>query len=227
MTTMKTGKSFIYLYPELDILAFEISVNSYGFKISREKEFRKRFKTANDEQKITIEAEYKAEAIKEFGEVYKRTLNLCIDQRYRQKGFEIVYALLDGSPISEVIVLQDNDRVINVGMDAKTHRTKVKGKYPYPDTDYILAQLGKPRILRVGGFHMWDCVEKVAKRAYEKRIDVLVDEDLTEFFGFQIKRPKFKIDSYPNYDPKNLGGGNMFEEFIRARKGKPWLWQDY
>jgi hypothetical protein len=60
---------------------------------------------------------------------------------------------------------------------------------------------------------MWDCVEKLAKTAYEKGIDVLVDEDLTEFFSERLKDPNFKIDKYPTYNPRE-GGDFCFKEFI-------------
>lgn len=121
-----------------------------------------------------------------------------------------------------MVNLQPDDKIIPVGIDFKTH---ISDPPVYPDSDIILAKLGNP--LRIGGFHMWDCVEKVAQRAYEKGIDTLVDEDLTEFFAFLIKRDSFAIDRYPSYDPRKYFDTVDFEFFMRARRGKPWLWQDY
>ena len=104
-----------------------------------------------------------------FRQKYKTTLNRCIDVRYGQKGFKINYVVFDGSSVSDIIELQKSDKVIEVGLDFKTHTTKrVNGEYPYPDQDYILNQLGKTNVIRIAGFHMWDCVEKLAKRAYER-----------------------------------------------------------
>ena len=60
-------------------------------------------------------------------------------------------------------------------MDAKTHRTKRADEtYPYPDQDYMLDQVLPANHIRVAGFHMWDCVEKFARRAHERGVDVLV-----------------------------------------------------
>lgn len=157
-----------------------------------------------------------------FKEKYSKMLNQCIDARYRQKGFEISYAIFDNHEISDMVNLQPDDKIIPVRIDFKTHIS-----YPpvYPDPDIILAKLGNP--LRIGGFHMWDCVQKLAERAYEKGIDTLVDEDLTEFFAFCIKQEPFAIDKYPSYDPRKYLDESTFESFMSARRGKPWLWQDY
>lgn len=157
----------------------------------------------------------------DFKEFYKLKLDSCIDKRYRQKGFNINYFIFDDSKVSDIIVLRDSDKVKFVGLDYKNHVEEKK----YPNEDYILNQLGKIDILRIGGFHMWDCVERIAKRAYKKRIDTLVDEDLTEFFTNRIKKDNFQEDKYPTYNPDR--NSCFFESFIEARKNKPWLWQKY
>ncbi len=157
-----------------------------------------------------------------FKQKYKSLLNRCIDVRYRQKGFDINYVIFDGSSVSDVIELRETDRIIKVGLDFKTHTTK----HLYPDPDFILDQLGDVKIIRIAGFHLWDCVEKLARRAYERELDTLVDEDLTELFASRIKDPDFRIDKYPTYNPRKYGD-SMFEIFMEARRNKPWLWQDY
>jgi len=44
------------------------------------------------------------------------------------------------------------------------HRTKnADGTYPYPDQGYILNQFMPVESLRVAGFHLWDCVQRLAK----------------------------------------------------------------
>jgi len=192
-------KQFVFLYPIPEIINFEIENHGWS-------------------EKGGIDA---------FRQKYKTTLNRCIDIRYRQNGFGINYSVFDGSPVSDVIELQKSDKIIEVGLDFKTHRTKqLNGEYPYPDQDYILNQLNGTSVIRIAGFHMWDCVEKLAKRAYERGLDTLVDEDLTEFFTGRLRDPDFKIDKYPTYNPRKHQE-SMFDMFMEARKERPWLWQNY
>jgi hypothetical protein len=160
---------------------------------------------------------------------YAEVLNRAIDLRYRQQGFGINYVVFDRHPISDIVKIQPADRIIEVGIDFKTHTTKQpNGEYPYPNPDNILNQLTALRILRVGGFHLWDCVDKLARRAYEKGVNVLVDEDLTEILPLRLTDEDFAVNRYPSYNPRagELGKG-WFELFMQARKNKPWLWQDY
>lgn len=162
-----------------------------------------------------------------FRRKYKKTLNTSIDQRYRQKGFGVNYVVFDGHAVSDAIELQASDRIINAGMDFKTHITKQSnGEYAYPNPDKILDQLGNTDTVRIGGFHLWDCVERLAQTAHKRGLDVLVDEDLTEIFGMMIQNPNFRTDTFPSYDPKKAGKA-VFDIFMQARKTRPWLWQDY
>ena len=186
-------KEFIFLYPIPQIIDFEIKNHSWSERGSINT-FRKR---------------------------YSDVLNRCIDQRYRQKGFGVNYAIFDDCVVSDVINLRPEDKIIKVGIDFKIHTAEKV----YPDQDYILSQLNEMMIIRIAGFHMWDCVEKLAKRAYEKGLNVLVDEDLTEFFLQRLKDKNFRTDKYLTYQPKRQG--SMFKDFIEARKQRPWLWQNY
>ncbi|MGM5488182.1 MAG: hypothetical protein ACQESG_04500 [Nanobdellota archaeon] len=52
---------------------------------------------------------------------FRRALNRSIDERYRQQGFGINYAIFEGSEISDMIRLQPTDHVIEVGIDFETH----------------------------------------------------------------------------------------------------------
>src|SRR4030042_599587 len=192
-------KQFIFLYPIPQIINFEIENNGW-----REKK-----------------------GIDFFKKKYKHTLNACIDVRYRQMDYKINYAIFDDTPVSEIINLHSSDTIIKVGLDFKTHTTKQSNReYPYPNQDYILNQLGEVSIIRIAGFHMWDCVERLAKRAYERRIDTLVDEDLTEFFTGRLRDPNFRINKYPTYNPRKDGQIGL-KFFMEARRERPWLWQKY
>lgn len=157
-----------------------------------------------------------------FSKLYSEKLNECIDLRYRQKNFKINYVIFNDTRVSKIINVRKEDKIIKAGLDFITHCKKKV----YPEQDFIINQLEDIRQLVVGGFHMWDCVEKFAKRAYEREINVLVDEDLTEFFAGRLKDSDFKTNTYPTYNPKKNCGG-LFEFFINARKERPWLWQDY
>lgn len=162
-----------------------------------------------------------------FKSCYSKKLNSCIHYRYRKKGFSIVYAIFNDSQVAEIIQLQSRDRIIHVGMDSITYRTKgSNGEYSYSDQDFILNQIVPVEFLRVGGFHMWSCVEKLARRAHARGINVLVDEDLTEFFAGRLNNKDFRIKSYPTYDARKLQK-DMFGLFMSARKNKPWLFQNY
>ena len=229
MTDRKQGKAFIFLYPETDIFDFEINGGAYSFSDKeKERQFKERIdKSESDEEKEAIRAEAVKEIRAEFRQVYSSKLNQCIDARYRRNGFSIFYAIFDGSHVSDVLDVRPEDKVIQVGMDEITHRTKrPDGTYPYPKRDYIIDQMEPLDTLWVGGFHMWDCVRKLAIRAHQRGIATLVDEDLTEFFASRIKRSDFRIEEFPGYNPKSEGERN-YSFFMRPRKGKPWYYQKY
>lgn len=221
-----TNKVFLFLYPQEEIFQHEIERVSVFFKDPEEKEkdayFLPRIKSTKTEQeKKTIRAEARRDRADSFRPVYSAKLNSCINWRYRMNGFSVNYAILDDCEVSEVILLEPGDKIIRVGMDAQTHRTKREdGTYPYPNQDYILNQLNSPERLVVTGFHMWDCVERLAKRAYERGISTLVDEDLTEFFAGRLKDRDFRVKTYPTYDARRHQR-SMFDMFIDAREGKP------
>ena len=56
---------------------------------------------------------------KEFKKIYGPLLNASIDARYRQRGFEVFFALLDGTNISDIIDVRPADRIQYVGMDGR------------------------------------------------------------------------------------------------------------
>ena len=219
------SKVFLYLYPQQDILDLEVEKGSYRIKEYPQKsELEAKYKIARtDKQKLEIKNEVLRIRLTESKKWYKLTLNACIDKRYRQQGYNVFFALLDGTKISDVVDVKHNDRIIYVGMDTKTHRNQRQdGSYPYPDNDKILAQLGNIWKLTISGFHMWDCVEKVAKASHDKGIHTIVDEDLTEFLVQKINNPTFVLNEYQMNDLSKL---NEFEKqsFLKAREGKPWL----
>lgn len=158
---------------------------------------------------------------------WKTSLNASIDQRYRQNDFGINFVIFDGHTTSDVVDIRPTDRVIEAGVDFATHiKKQPDGSHIYPDPGRVLDVLTGVTELRVGGFHLWDCVEKTTIAAYERGIDVLVDEDLTEIFGLVMRRSSFRPDTYPTFKPRSMGKVE-FELFMMPRKGRPWLWQDF
>lgn len=188
------SKAFVFLYPISEIINYEINNNGQTYP----------------------------GGIISFKKLYTKILNTTIDIRYRNEGFSIFYATFNNHPISSIISLKPEDKIISVGLDYKTHVEQKK----YPDQKYILNNLGNVKTLRVAGFHMWDCVEKLAKTAYEHGLDVLVDEDLTEFFSQLIKKGKFNPERFSNADISTMSPF-IFEQFIATRKKRPWLFQAY
>ena len=190
-------KEFLFMYPVSDYINWEIRNGSW---LSKTKIPYRRF--------------------------YKEMINKTINQRYRENGFGINFAIFNNGSISNIIDLQKSDKVVEVGLDFETHCSKKI----YPKSNFIMESLGltpqNTEHLRIAGFHMWDCVEKIAKKAYEQGFDTLVDEDLTEFFSGRLRDQNFRTNRYPTFRPRELNG-EQFRSFMEARKERPWLWQEY
>ena len=220
-------KAFIFLYPQQEI--FDIELNRLKFKIEH-KYYNKEGSNINKNNNKNAAAANIMQNFLRCRDKYSEVINSCIDARYRQKGYNIFFAILDNCSVSNMITVHKSDRVIRVGMDSATHRSKNnEGIYPYPDNENILQKLGNMSSLVVTGFHMWDCVEKLAQAAHAHGINTLVDEDLTEFFRFRFQEPFFRVDTYPTFNPylDPSFDESSINAFLSARKDKPWLIQDY
>ncbi len=220
-------KAFIFLYPQQDI--FDIELNVLKFRIEH-KYYSKKDNDIGDSNNKNSAAANIMQSFLRCKDKYSEMLNSCINARYRQKGYNISFAVLDDCSVSNIITVHESDHIINVGIDSATHRSKNKeGIYPYPDNENIIQKLGSISSLVVTGFHMWDCVEKLAQAAHSHGINTLVDEDLTEFFKFRFQESFFKADTYPTFNPyldPNFNESSI-NAFLSARKDKPWLIQDY
>lgn len=137
--------------------------------------------------------------------VYK-ILNDCIQKRYREKGYQIVYATYPDKSIYGISLLP-TDKIIytDITFEQISCHSKVQDKdIKYPSEAYLIEQLGDFDEIVVGGFHFGDCVKRVAEYCYQSGFPTLVDLDLTDlFFSVYHKKDYFKIDEYDPQRYKN------------------------
>jgi hypothetical protein len=219
---------FMFLYPIPEYIGFEIRNGAHRWNCPTwEKKWTKIFRWLSEEEKDKLRPIVIQEKEARFSYQYSKILNKCINERYRDNGFKINWVIFKGHSISDLIQVHSEDSILQTDIDFQTHTTeRPDGTYLYPDLDFILNQLGDTQQLRIAGFHMWDCVEKVAKKAYERGVNVLVDEDLTEFMSFRFSESSFRTDKYPTFNPRNFDD-KSFEQFMEPRINCPWLYQDY
>ena len=164
---------------------------------------------------------------------------MLIQKRY--PGFKRIFALFSStedltkpniSQLWEGVLPQNGDIIGASGVTFENHcENKV-----YPKESNILALC--PKLidkLVIGGFHLWDCVDKTAKYAYRQRINVSVDEDLTELFFYQVRNSKGdpflripiskKKSSEITRKQLNRAGSGFLEDAREARIKRPWLIQ--
>lgn len=130
-------------------------------------------------------------------------LNECIQKRYRDNGYQVVYVLYPDKDIFGIIPKKE-DKIIytdvlfseNSEVDEKGY--KKKDFIPkYPNEQLIISQLGNIDELVVGGYHDRDCVKRVAEVAFNLGIQTLIDLDMTDlFFSLYRKEDYFNIEQY-------------------------------
>jgi len=159
--------------------------------------------------------------------------------RRRYPDFQIIWVMFseirflekpDMSQLWEGISIEKDDIVLACGTSFKEHCAEKA----YPDPKTILKACSQPiDELVIGGFHFWDCVERVAKYAYEQGINVAVDDDLTEFFFKRARNYKEMLSCIPVSREESMAeerkriiksaGLNYLEMVQKAREEKPWL----
>ena len=139
-------------------------------------------------------------------------LNKAIDERYRKNGYQIVYVLF---PDRELYGLEkmDEDKIIYTDISFSDFSAydefgnKKENFIPkYPSEELIIEQLGNIDELIVGGYHALDCVKRVGEVSLQKKINTLVDLDLTDyFFNLYKQKDYFNIEQYdPNRFKENV-----------------------
>lgn len=130
-------------------------------------------------------------------------LNECIQKRYREKGYQVIFVLYPDKSLYGIIP-QPNDRIIYTdikfteasGID-ENGKKKESFISKYPSEKYLLEQLGNIDDLVVGGYHAQDCVRRVCEYALDCGINSIVDLDMTDFFFHLYKNVDyFKIEEY-------------------------------
>ena len=132
-------------------------------------------------------------------------LNETIEKRYREKGYQVVFVLYSDRDLYG-IEKKEVDKVIFTDIFFSDSSNR------YPSEELLLNQLGNIDELVVGGYHVLDCVKRVAENALLKGINTLVDLDLTDLF-FKLYQQKEYFDIY-NYDPDKL------RSFMVYRRGE-------
>ncbi len=126
-------------------------------------------------------------------------LNECIEKRYRENGYQVVFALYPNKEIFGVIP-KPEDKIIftDVTFEEAINAKNDKNFIPkYPNEELLLEQLGEIQELVVGGYHYSDCVKRVGEVAQNMGIPTLVDLDMTDlFWGLYKQEDYFCIDEY-------------------------------
>ncbi len=168
-----------------------------------------------------------------YAEIYQELI------RRRYPGFQTVYVMFsapedptkpDMSQLWKGFSVNGTDIIGACGVTFNDHCKK----YIYPKENKILELCPQPiEELIVGGFHLWDCVDKVARWAYKQGINVLVDEDLTEIFFYSVRGfgglPVLKIpilgkESWELTRKQLEKAGGAFLEHACEEHGKrPWM----
>ena len=139
-----------------------------------------------------------------------KVLNECIQKRYREKGYQIVYAIYPDKTVYGINLLP-TDKVIYADITFeqasgynKDDSKKQDRDFKYPSERYLIEQLGDFDEIIIGGFHFGDCVKRVAEYCYQIGFSTLVDLDLTDlFFNIYHKKDYFKVDEYNPHNYKN------------------------
>jgi len=132
-------------------------------------------------------------------------LNETIDERYRQKGYQINFlTFLDSKPFG--VDIKPNDILLKSDITFKQLLTPIgvdndgETIHNYPASEWISQRLGEFEELVVCGFHAYDCVTKVAEYFYNINPNTMIDLELTDLFSELSNRFYFKKD---NYNPAN------------------------
>lgn len=126
--------------------------------------------------------------------------NECIRTRYIEKGYEFCVANFKGSDLG--IVALNPDKIANADITFEESSPYTCKDWRYADFNDLAKKIQAEKYSNVvvGGFHCYDCVEKLAKEIYSINTNIIIDTDLTENFrNSYLHEEDFKLDTFnPN-----------------------------
>ena len=185
-----------------------------------------------------VDALIDSRELPEIKEKYISIYQNLIHQRY--PDFQLIYVMFSEnenpenpnmSQLWQGISIEEKDIIGACGISLSQHCQEQI--YPNPEKIIDLCPCPIDELVIVG-FHLWDCVEKIAEYAYKQGIKVMVDEDLTEvFFGKVINNrgipsssciPLLREESIEKDRREFMESSPCLLELTRnSRKEKPWL----
>ena len=130
-------------------------------------------------------------------------LNNCIQKRYRDNGYQVVFVLYPDKDIFGLIPKEEDQIIYTDILFSEASKVdenkniKKDFKPKYPNEQLLLSQLGDVEELVIGGYHAQDCVKRIGEQAIENGINTIIDLDMTDFF-FQLYRQEeyFRVEQY-------------------------------
>ena len=129
-----------------------------------------------------------------------RLINRLLDDDYRSQGYRVVWGMFsspenislpDYSCVSDIFDVREDDQVIAVGVTREDHMKQ----YMYPDPQAVVRSLFPLDYLVLGGFHLSDCLRRIASGAAALGVPSQYDLLLTDHF-FYACRESFDHDFF-------------------------------
>jgi len=133
---------------------------------------------------------------------------------------------VDTEILSSLIQLEPEDKIISVGLTWDDMHSRGK----YARSDRVLRWLpSEIEELKLGGYLMYSCVSRFASYCHKRGIDTLVDEDLTDYFLFQLNREDMPdqreqvLEGFEYYRRFEAEDSIYWRDFLKIRSRQPWF----
>lgn len=108
--------------------------------------------------------------------------NECIKQRYINKGYELFVVKYKNSDLGFISLSPNKIIEADISFEQSSPTTEKNWRYANFNLIAKNLQINNYKQVVIGGFHCFDCVEKLANEIYKLNKNVLVDTDITEQF---------------------------------------------